>query len=40
LRTGVDPSGHTLAGTMPWKVLGRMDDNDLTAVYQYLASLP
>ena len=40
LRTGVDPSGHALSGPMPWKVLRRMDDNDLTAIYQYLASLP
>ncbi len=39
LRTGVDPSGHALSTAMPWQVLGRMDDNDLTAVYQYLASL-
>jgi hypothetical protein len=36
LRTGVDPSGHALSGPMPWKVLRRMDDNDLTAIYQYL----
>ncbi len=39
LRTGVDPSGHALGTVMPWKVLGRMDDNDLTAMYQYLNSL-
>jgi mono/diheme cytochrome c family protein len=40
LRTGVDPSGMELGTVMPWKVISRMDDNDLTAVYQYLASLP
>ena len=40
LRTGVDPSGHTLSSAMPWKVVSRMDDSDLTAVYQYLTSLP
>jgi mono/diheme cytochrome c family protein len=40
LRTGVDPSGHALTGPMPWKVLGRMDDDDLTAVYLYLTGLP
>ncbi len=39
LRTGVDPSGSQLKDAMPWKVLGRMDDTDLTAVYQYLISL-
>ena len=40
LRTGSDPSGHALKTSMPWKVVGRMDDNDLTAIYRYLASLP
>ncbi len=39
LRTGVDPSGHAVSTTMPWKVLSRLDDNDLTAIYQYLSSL-
>jgi mono/diheme cytochrome c family protein len=40
LRTGVDPSGHALHPPMPWKQVGRMDDQELTAVYQYLRSLP
>jgi mono/diheme cytochrome c family protein len=40
LRTGVDPGGHQLAASMPWKVVSRMDDGDLAAIYQYLASLP
>ncbi len=39
LRTGVDPSGHELGTVMPWRVLGRLDDSDLTAVYAYLVSL-
>ncbi len=39
LRTGVDPTGHALSTVMPWKVMGRLDDSDLTAVYQYLTSL-
>jgi mono/diheme cytochrome c family protein len=39
LRTGVNPVGHTLSDQMPWRVLGRLDDNDLTAVYKYLASV-
>jgi len=39
LRTGVTPVGHTLQPPMAWKVLGRMDDDDLTAIYEYLASL-
>jgi mono/diheme cytochrome c family protein len=40
LRTGVDPSGHILADTMPWRNIGRMDDEELTAVYAYLTALP
>jgi mono/diheme cytochrome c family protein len=40
LRTGVDPSGHELGPSMPWKSTGRLDDVELTALYQYLVSLP
>ena len=40
LRTGVDPSGHELSSQMPWRNIGRMDDDELTAVYEYLLSLP
>ena len=40
LRTGVDPSGHELNSQMPWRNIGRMDDDELTAVYEYLVSLP
>lgn len=41
LRTGVDPFGKHLDPTlMPWKFAGRMDDDELSAVYAYLASLP
>jgi cytochrome c553 len=39
-RTGIIPDGHTLSPEMPWRVVGRMNDNDLTAVYTYLTSLP
>ena len=39
LRTGVDPSGHELAPVMPWKSTGRLDDVELSALYQYLVSL-
>lgn len=39
LRTGVDPSGHELNSTMPWKSTGRLDDVELSALYQYLVSL-
>jgi mono/diheme cytochrome c family protein len=39
MRTGVDPSGHTIQPPMPWKAIGRMDDEELTALYTYLRSL-
>lgn len=41
LRTGVDPTGHALNNQlMPWKNIGRMDDDELAAMYQYLTGLP
>ncbi|CAG0927946.1 Nicotinate dehydrogenase subunit B [Thermoflexales bacterium] len=41
LRTGIDPDGHALNNqVMPWKNIGRMDDEELAAVYAYLTSLP
>ena len=40
LRTGVDPSGHPLSAQMPWKAIGRLDDEELAAAYAYLTSLP
>ena len=40
LRTGTDPGGHALNEVMPWRVIGKMDDDELTAVYEYLAHLP
>lgn len=40
LRTGVNPIGDELGGLMPWKATGRLDDEELGALYQYLTSLP
>jgi hypothetical protein len=40
MRTGIDPNGHELTKQMPWRPLGRMDDDDLAAVYEYLTHLP
>ena len=41
LRTGVDPDGHVLNNQlMPWQNIGRMDDDELAAVYAYLTQLP
>lgn len=36
MRTGVDPNGHGLSEQMPWRPIGRMDDDELAAIYQYL----
>ena len=40
MRTGVDPSGHEMKPLMPWKQIGRLDDVELGALYEYLHSLP
>lgn len=40
LRTGKDPTGHVLSDVMPWTYFGRMDDEELGAIYAYLRSLP
>jgi mono/diheme cytochrome c family protein len=41
LRTGVDPDGHKLNDKlMPWPSFGRMDDDELAAVYAYITGLP
>jgi hypothetical protein len=40
MRTGVDPNGHRLAEQMPWRQIGRMDEDELAAIYLYLAALP
>jgi len=36
MRTGTDPYGHHLGDRMPWRFIGRMDDEELTALYEYL----
>ena len=41
LHTGVDPSGHALDDKqMPWPFIGRLDDDELAALYAYLNNLP
>ncbi|MFN8383127.1 MAG: c-type cytochrome [Anaerolineales bacterium] len=40
LRTGVNPIGDELSDLMPWKATGRLDDEELGALYQYITSLP
>jgi mono/diheme cytochrome c family protein len=40
MRTGIDPNGRELSRQMPWRPIGRMDDEELAAVYEYLTHLP
>ena len=40
LRTGVDPYGHELGKQMPWQPIGKMSDDELRAIFEYLAQLP
>lgn len=40
LRTGLTPSGRLMSDSMPWKGLGRMTDDEISAVWMYLQSLP
>ena len=40
MRTGVDPNGHELSKEMPWQPIGRMSDEELSAVYEYLTHSP
>jgi len=40
LRSGVDPNGHPLSEEMPWRPIGRLDDDDLNAIYTYLIHMP
>jgi cytochrome c553 len=39
MRTGTDPSGHQLSKQMPWGPIGKLDDEELTALYEYLTHL-
>ena len=40
MRTGVDPYGHELSQQMPRRPIGRMSDEELHAIYEYLTRLP
>jgi hypothetical protein len=39
MRTGIDQR-HELSRQMPWRPLGRMDDEELAAIYEYLSRHP
>ncbi|MCB0126038.1 MAG: c-type cytochrome [Caldilineaceae bacterium] len=40
LRTGVRPDGSTLAAAMPWQAFSAMTDEELSALWLYLQSMP
>jgi mono/diheme cytochrome c family protein len=39
MRTGVDVTGHQIQPPMPWKQVGKLDDVELAALYEYLHRL-
>ena len=39
MRTGVDSTGHQILPPMPWKAIGKLDDVELAALYEYLHAL-
>lgn len=39
MRTGRNPGGYELSKQMPWRPIGKMDDEELGAVYEYLTHL-
>lgn len=40
IRTGIRPDGTTLAAAMPWQAFGLMTDEELSALWLYLQSVP
>jgi cytochrome c553 len=40
MRTGIDPGGHQIQEPMPWRILAKMSDQDLEALFQALTHLP
>ncbi len=40
LRTGITPSGRVMPLAMPWVYVGQMTDDELSAIWLYLQSLP
>ena len=40
MRTGINPYGHEISKQMPWRPIGRMDDDELAAIYEYLTHMP
>ena len=40
MRSGIDPGGRELSAQMPWRQIGKMEDEELGAIYEYLTHLP
>jgi mono/diheme cytochrome c family protein len=40
MRTGIDPDNHQIQEPMPWRTIGKMNDQDLEALFQALTNLP
>jgi mono/diheme cytochrome c family protein len=40
MRTGLAPGGKLMNSLMPWQAIGRLDDEELTAMHMYLQSMP
>jgi hypothetical protein len=40
VRTGIDRGGHELDDLMPWRDVGKLDDDELVGLYEYLTRLP
>lgn len=40
LQTGIDPGTGKLLQVMPWPVFGKMNSDDLAAIYVYLTAIP
>lgn len=39
MRTGIDSTGHEIRPPMAWKTIGKLDDVELAALYEYLHGL-
>ena len=39
MRTGTDPTGYQIKPPMPWKPIGKLDDEELSALYLYVNSV-
>jgi hypothetical protein len=40
IRTGIDPEDNHILQVMPWPIFRKMTDRDLTAIYEFLTTIP